>query len=115
MYHGGTPCLLVAHDSWSRDWVFNRMVSAGYVPASWKHEELILFIKGGNKDPISSSYWPLTLLPVIGKVFEKVLYLHSRLTTDQLLMDSQYGFWLGMNMEDVILKVMNIAFYSALM
>ena len=58
--------------------LFNSCLRLQHFPSSWKIAHVI-FIKKPNKEntKLPSSYRPISLLPVIGKIFEKVL--NSRL------------------------------------
>lgn len=65
-----------------------------HVPAPWKVAKVIMLLKPGKPAELVSSYRPISLLPIPGKIFEKLL--HTRLQT--LLQDKdplpehQFGF-----------------------
>jgi hypothetical protein len=77
-------------------------------PASWKTARLVLLKKEGRPDGRSSSYRPLSLLNVLGKLYEQLLNarLRDELELGEHLSVRQYGFRKGkstMNaLEDVI-------------
>jgi hypothetical protein len=43
----------------------------GYFRAQWKVAQVILILKPG-KPPELKSYWPINLLPIVTKIFEKL-------------------------------------------
>jgi hypothetical protein len=45
----------------------------GYFPAQWKVAQIILILKPGKSPNKLTSYWPISLLPIVSKVFEKML------------------------------------------
>ena len=51
-----------------------------------------LFKEGNDIDP--SNYRPISLLPVVGKIFERVIHnrMNHYLTKYQLLQNCQFGF-----------------------
>lgn len=64
----------------------------------WKVASLVIIRKAGERDwALPGSYRPITLLPVLGKTFERML--HSRLMKEiesrLFLSESQYGFMPG--------------------
>jgi ribonuclease HI len=70
--------------------LFNICLKFGYFPKKWKEAKLILIPKSHE----NSSFRPISLLPVIGKVFDKLItnrltfFLHSK----SLLSSNQFGF-----------------------
>ncbi|CAF3428385.1 unnamed protein product [Rotaria socialis] len=73
---------------------FNECWAQGTFPNSLK-KAVILPILKPNKDPsLSTSYRPISLLPTIGKVFEKVIYnrLYSFVERKNLINRFQSGF-----------------------
>jgi hypothetical protein len=42
-----------------------------YFPTQWKVAQMILILKSGKPNKLTS-YWPISLLPIVSKVFEKV-------------------------------------------
>jgi hypothetical protein len=45
----------------------------GYFPAQWKVAQIILILQLGKPSNELTSYWPIRLLPIVSKVFEKLL------------------------------------------
>ena len=53
--------------------IFNASLAIGYFPKQWK-TSIMIFIPKGNKSPMQhSNYRPISLLNVLGKVFEKII------------------------------------------
>ena len=63
------------------------------VPNIWKSAKVVPIFESGSHD-LPEDYRPISVLPVLSKVFEKaVIYqLFQFLETNKLLSDSQYGF-----------------------
>ncbi len=74
--------------------IFNAILRHGYFPPIWKISEVIMILKPGKDETVTSSYRPISLLPSLSKLFEKVLLqkLHPVLEEKKLLPDHQFGF-----------------------
>lgn len=74
--------------------IFNRMLSLSYFPIIWNYAEVIMIPKPGKPHNEITSYRPISLLPNISKVFERLLL--QRIYTDHelltLLPNHQFGF-----------------------
>lgn len=71
----------------------NTSLELGIFPDSLKIAKVSPIYKCGSKtDP--SNYRPISVLPVVSKIFERILYdrLSEYLTEKQILIDEQYGF-----------------------
>ena len=53
--------------------IFNDCLKTGTFPADGKKGDIIPIYKKGDKNKVSN-YRPISLLPVFGKIFEKILY-----------------------------------------
>lgn len=75
--------------------LFNKCLEEGCFPRAWKEGHIVSFLKSPEKDPADvSSYRPITLLPILGKVFERVLV--NRLNATYTGRNpAQYGFTPG--------------------
>ena len=78
--------------------IFNLCMSTGIYPDVLKHARVIPVFKSGNSSNVCN-YRPISTLPFLNKIFEKIL--HSRLTNFldkfSLISDSQFGFRKGTN------------------
>ena len=75
-------------------YIFNGILRTHHWPAALKTAEIILSLKPGKGPKTPESYRPISLLPAISKVLERLLA--NRITTDvmytQRLPDHQFGF-----------------------
>ena len=73
--------------------IFNDCLKTGIFPADWKKGNIIPIYKKGDKNKVSN-YRPISLLPVFGKIFEKILYdnLYKYLNENNLFLSNQSGF-----------------------
>lgn len=74
--------------------ICNAMLRIGHFPAPWKIAEIILIQKPGKPPQEASSYRPISLLPALSKLFEKLLLLRLKpvLEGRNLIPDHQFGF-----------------------
>lgn len=88
--------------------LFNKCLSEGCFPVAWKTGHVVAFLKSQDKDRSEpKSYRPITLLPVIGKVFERVCVERLRKVVQQ--QPTQFGFTSGKSTIDAWLQAMNLA------
>ncbi len=66
----------------------------GYFPESWKISQIIMIPKHGKDDTKVNSYRPISLLPTLSKLFEKMLLqkLKPILHEKKIIPDHQFGF-----------------------
>ena len=89
--------------------IFNKLFEKGEFPATWSKAKVI-FIKKPNKpstDP--SAHRPISLLPIVGKLYEKVILhrLNWHTRKNNLTDDNQFGFQKGISAEQAGLKLVN--------
>jgi hypothetical protein len=53
--------------------LFNAVLLKGYFLAQWKVAQIILILKPGKPPNELTSYRPISLLPIVSTVFEKLL------------------------------------------
>lgn len=70
--------------------LFNGILRTGHFPSEWKLGRVIMIPKPGKNILKPESYRPITLLPTISKVFEKLLLSH--LVPHITPRDEQFGF-----------------------
>ena len=89
--------------------LFNTCIFDSEYPDDLKIAQIIFIHKSGSKECCSNYYRPISILPAINKVFEKLLYsrLHSYVETNELLSPSQYGFREGTSTELVVNEIYN--------
>ena len=86
--------------------IVNTSIVTGANPQLWKHGQVIPQFKSGDIDD-PSNYRPITLLPVLSKVLEKVvtIQLMEYLETNHLISNNQHGFRPKLSTETALLKV----------
>jgi hypothetical protein len=74
--------------------LFNDILFRTYFPAQWKVSQIILILKPGKPPNALPSYRPISLLPLVSKVFEKLLLsrLLPLIATNSLIPNHQFGF-----------------------
>lgn len=74
--------------------ILNAVVRLGHFPRHWKVAQVIMIPKPGKKPEAVESYRPISLLPVLSKVFEKLLLLRLRpiLKKRCIIPSHQFGF-----------------------
>ena len=74
--------------------LFNAIIKLGYFPTEWKKSLIIMILKPGKDPTLASSYRPISLLPCLSKLFEKVLLmkLFPYLQANNIIPLHQFGF-----------------------
>ena len=75
--------------------IWNQSIKAGTFPDAGKIAKVIPIYKGKGLDPCEfSNYRPISLLPIIGKILERIMcaQLSEYLDLNAFLFKSQYGF-----------------------
>ena len=73
--------------------IFNKSLHEGVFPDSMKLAEVVLLFKVRNRT-ILTNYHPISLLPTISKLLEKIMYTrtYNFLTKHDIIFKSQYSF-----------------------
>ena len=76
--------------------IFESAIRSGYFPDTWKKGNITPVHKKESKNLIKN-YRPISLLPIFGKIFEKIIYnnLYKYLQENKLLSNNQSGFRKG--------------------
>lgn len=74
--------------------LFNALLLHSYFPSQWKTAKIILIPKQGKDQLYPQNYRPISLLPSISKLFERLLHsrLSQHITDAQLFPHHQFGF-----------------------
>ena len=74
--------------------LFNAIIDFGYFPSDWKKSLIIMILKPGKDPTLASSYRPISLLPCLSKLFEKIflIKLTPYLQEHELIPTHQFGF-----------------------
>jgi hypothetical protein len=70
--------------------LFNVVLLIGYFPAQRKVSQIILILKPGKPPNELTSYWPISLLPIVSKVFVKILPMVEK---KRLIPNHRFSFW----------------------
>jgi hypothetical protein len=74
--------------------LINACIRLNYIPDSWKTAEVIMILKLGKNLSEVESYQPISLLPIMSKLFEKLILKHLKPITAEkhLVSIHQFGF-----------------------
>ena len=88
--------------------IFSNILLSSTYPDIWKLANVIPIFKKGDKQLIKN-YRPISLLPICGKLFEKIIfnYLYSYLNTNNLITKNQSGFRPGDSTTNQLLYLVN--------
>ena len=89
--------------------IFNNCTDTGTFPDIWKRSNVIPVNKKGDKQ-IVDNYIPVSLLPIFGKIFKKLLFnsITDFLEGNNLLNSSQSGFRPNDSCESQLLSIVHI-------
>ena len=83
--------------------ILNGCIQWACFPDEWKIGKLVLAYKIKGDKLEADSYRPLTMLPTLGKLLERVLVIHLSAAFEGRISENQYGFRKGRIFEDCIL------------
>ena len=74
--------------------LFNKSLAEGKYPYSWKHATIISVFKNKGSASDVKSYRPISLLPSMSKVFERIVYnrIYEHLIANRILTDRQSAY-----------------------
>jgi len=88
--------------------IVNRCLTLEVFPDTWKHANVVILLKGKNKDPLKpKSYRPVSLLPVLGKILEDVICTLLEQDSGHKLSRKQHGFRPGRSTNTALADVRN--------
>jgi hypothetical protein len=95
--------------------IYNRVWLEGLVPPSWKKSILVPILKKGKTSGEVASYRPISLLPVIGKIFESLTLprLVEYFGVRNLIPCFQMGFRKGKSTSFNIRALFNSSYYQS--
>lgn len=74
--------------------IFNACLILNYFPLKWRHARVFPLLKPGKLPNVATSYRPISLLSILGKVFEKIVHkrLKKFLEEANCIPPEQFGF-----------------------
>lgn len=72
--------------------IFNACLRISYYPDVWKQAKVIALKKPGKDHSFAVNYRPISLLPNLGKIFEKIIYVRLMATANNKIIAEQFGF-----------------------
>ncbi|CAG4981135.1 unnamed protein product [Colias eurytheme] len=74
--------------------LFNAIFRTSHVPTIWKISEVVMIHKPGKPVNDASSHRPISLTPILSKLWEKITLTRLRpfIDSDQVIPDHQFGF-----------------------
>ena len=93
--------------------IFKNCIDNGIFPDIWKKSNIIPVHKKGDKQ-ITDNYRPVSLLPIRGKIFEKLLFnsIFKFLDDNNLLSSNQSGFRPSDSCEYQLLSIVHYIYAS---
>ena len=93
--------------------IFKNSINEGTFPSQWKKANVTPIYKNGEKKLIKN-YRPISVLPVCGKLFEKLIYnvLYKYLDDNNLLNINQSGFRSGDSCTNQLVSITHKIFQS---
>jgi len=91
--------------------LFNNCLRKSSFPELWRQAKLKPILKDIQKDPaLTKSYRPIALLPVLGKLFERIIVnrIQDLYVEQHLDNDTQYGFKTGRSTDDALHRVITL-------
>lgn len=90
--------------------IYNAMLRVSYWPITWKYAEIVMIQKPNKSPEEVTSYRPISLLPALSKIFEKLLLkrLLSEKTIEGMIPDHQFGFRSAHNTIQQVLRTVNV-------
>ena len=84
--------------------LFNKCIRQSCFPVSWKKSSVCPVFKNAGERCDPTKYRPISLLPIMSKVFESIInnFLISNLEKSSLLSDVQYGFRSSRSTADIL-------------
>ena len=88
--------------------IFENILKTSIYPDIWKRANITPIFKKEDKQLVKN-YRPISLLPICGKIFEKLLFksLYSYLIANKLITENQSGFQPGDSTTNILLYLVN--------
>lgn len=88
--------------------IYNKCLALNYFPTAWKEATVVILRKPGKDSYVTpKSYRPIGLLPVLGKIYEKMLVSRLKFHLLPKISTRQYGFMPQKSTEDSLYNLMS--------
>ncbi|XP_017882371.1 uncharacterized protein LOC108626291 [Ceratina calcarata] len=89
--------------------LFNNLLNWGYFPNKWKTAKVIVLVKKRDKPIEPDNLRPISLLPVISKIYERIINrtLTTTILKKEIIPEQQFGFKKGHSTIHAINKLMS--------
>ena len=93
--------------------IINTSIVTGVFPDAWKHAIVVPIFKNGDFNNVSN-YRPISLLPIVSKILEKIIanQLTDYLEDKKLLSNSQHGFRPRLSTETALTVITDNIYYN---
>lgn len=88
--------------------VFNSALRLCHFPSTWKSAKIVLFPKPGKDRLFPQNYRPISLLPTISKIFERLFLSRVSPLLDGYIRPEQFGFRRGHSTTQQLVRVVNM-------
>ena len=87
--------------------ILRKLIRAGSFPSFWRSGNITPLPKGASASSDPSDYRPITITPVLSKIYEKLLYkrLSKYVENNNMLPNLQFGFRKGRGTCDALLTI----------
>ncbi|GFT92359.1 probable RNA-directed DNA polymerase from transposon X-element [Trichonephila clavipes] len=87
--------------------IISNIFTTGHFPSSWKSASVIPILKPGKPRGLAGSYRPISFLPVLSKLAEKLILtrINAHLTNNNILIHQQHGFRPRLSTSHQLLRV----------
>lgn len=87
--------------------IYNSCFRTGYFPLTWKHAIIVPISKPGKNAAFTDSYRPISLLPTLSKIFEKIILrrLNKHLNLTKSIPIEQFGFTEKISTQHQLLRI----------
>ena len=90
--------------------IFRKLIRAGHFSPCWRTGNISPVPKGGSASSCPSEYRPISITPVLSKVFERLLAkrLYTYAESNHIFPNLQFGFRKGLGACDALLTISNV-------
>ena len=94
--------------------LFNKSLTAGIYPEAWKEAIVQPIFKNKGSSSDTNNYRPISLLPCISKIFEKIIFdrIYKHISQHSLLTEKQSGYRPGHNTQMQLMYFANKLYKS---